>query len=401
MRLRTLLRYLIGDRQAILELAASRWALPVGALFVLSAGLAREYDGEDLLHEPWHLLIPFGASLLSSLILFGFACVRGAWRSEKWPGFFRAYQSFLGLFWLTAPLAWLYAIPYERFLDPRGAAQANLATLGLVAAWRVALMTRVLVVVLNYTFLEASTLVMTFAQVVVLLALYFLPFPLLQFMGGVRLSDADSVVRDAALVVLTVSLFALPVLLVCLLVAVVCGRPNWQVSAPAPARPNRPLWLVAFASVAVWVLVLPFTQPEQQLRWRVEQDFRAGRFGPMLAEMSAHAPEDFPPHWQPLPRYWKDGYEKILDVCEEMVQRPPAPWVRQVYLNKLRELMRLWGVWHAVDVGRVGALLTTLPEGPTLLRELDGDSPSNAYQIREQLKTRRSGEEGVNGQESM
>ena len=38
---RTLLRYLIGDRRAILELAANRWTLPLGALFVLSAALAR------------------------------------------------------------------------------------------------------------------------------------------------------------------------------------------------------------------------------------------------------------------------------------------------------------------------------------------------------------------------
>ena len=34
------------------------------------------------------------------------------------PSFFRCYAAFLGLFWLTAPLAWLYAIPYERFLPP-------------------------------------------------------------------------------------------------------------------------------------------------------------------------------------------------------------------------------------------------------------------------------------------
>jgi len=54
----TLLRYLIGDRKAILAIAGSRHSLWIGFLFVLSAGLAREYDGEDLLHEPWHALIP-------------------------------------------------------------------------------------------------------------------------------------------------------------------------------------------------------------------------------------------------------------------------------------------------------------------------------------------------------
>ena len=57
MGVRTFLRYLIGDRAAILAIAASRPAHWVGALFVLSAAFAREYDGEDLWHEPWHLVI--------------------------------------------------------------------------------------------------------------------------------------------------------------------------------------------------------------------------------------------------------------------------------------------------------------------------------------------------------
>jgi hypothetical protein len=55
MRTRTLFLYLICNSQAILEIARGRRPLGLGLLFVLSAGLARDYDGEDLLHEPWHL----------------------------------------------------------------------------------------------------------------------------------------------------------------------------------------------------------------------------------------------------------------------------------------------------------------------------------------------------------
>src|SRR6478609_360522 len=98
----TLFRYLIGDREAILAIAGSRHSLWVGLLFVLSAGLAREYDGEDLLHEPWHVFLPLGASLVSSLLLFtlafGFALSKG----EPWRDTPRRYLSFLGLFWMTA-----------------------------------------------------------------------------------------------------------------------------------------------------------------------------------------------------------------------------------------------------------------------------------------------------------
>ena len=56
MKASTLPLYLIGSRRAILDIASSRWSLLIGAIFVLSAGFAREYDGEDLIGEPWHAL---------------------------------------------------------------------------------------------------------------------------------------------------------------------------------------------------------------------------------------------------------------------------------------------------------------------------------------------------------
>ena len=110
----TLARYLAGGREAILTIASSRHALWLGLLFVLSAGFAREYDGEDLLHEPGHLLLPLGASLVSSLLLFGVLSL-GRATEEGEPPWGLRYLSFLGLFWMTAPLAWLYAVPYELY----------------------------------------------------------------------------------------------------------------------------------------------------------------------------------------------------------------------------------------------------------------------------------------------
>src|SRR5437763_4576239 len=97
----TLLRYLIGDRRAILEIAGNRHALWVGLLFVLSAGFAREYDGEDLLHEPWHLFIPLAASLVASLLLYGLIQMAAGGKMGAIPvgPVSRAgYWQFLGLF---------------------------------------------------------------------------------------------------------------------------------------------------------------------------------------------------------------------------------------------------------------------------------------------------------------
>src|SRR5262245_49045277 len=101
MTLTTLPRYLWGDREAILEIAASPRAVWLGGLFVLSAAFAREYDSHDLLREPWHLLLPFVASLVTSLFLLLVATIAFYPREGDAPADFQhVYRSFLGLYWM-------------------------------------------------------------------------------------------------------------------------------------------------------------------------------------------------------------------------------------------------------------------------------------------------------------
>ncbi len=157
MTIGTVLRYLIGNRTAIMDIANCPSALGVGLLLVLSAGFAREYDGEDLRAEPWHLLIPVAASLVTSFILFLLTFMKVLAQDSPPPRFFKAYGAFLALYWMTAPLAWLYAIPYERFLPDPQAVKANLWTLALVAAWRVVLMIRVVSVLMVTEFSKPSS----------------------------------------------------------------------------------------------------------------------------------------------------------------------------------------------------------------------------------------------------
>lgn len=96
-------------------------------LLVLSAALAREYDAEYLPAKPWLLALPWAMSLVASFLIFAFFRL-AARKHVPRPPFWRSYRSFLALFWMTAPLAWLYAVPYERFLTPYGATVANLWT---------------------------------------------------------------------------------------------------------------------------------------------------------------------------------------------------------------------------------------------------------------------------------
>jgi hypothetical protein len=387
----SLIGYLIGSRSALLTLAEHPRTWLIGLVFVLSAGFAREYDGEDLLHEPWHLLLPLGASLVSSLVLFCVLYVPSRMAGAAVPSFIAAYRAFLGLFWMTAPLAWLYAVPYERFLDPISAAYANVYTLAFVSACRVALMVRVGVVLFGLSPWAAFFRVVAYADSAALVAIHFLPFPIIEVMGGVRVSEADMPVRSAAQFV---ACWGGCSLIFWWLLAIVAGnRSTWALPWRQDANPadsdgvaairhvahvSWPLRILAFASLAVWIPILPFTQPEQQIRWRVETAFREGRFRDALNEMSAQERDDFPPQWEPPPRFLKgDRSAMVLDIWKEILSNEPAPWVRQHYLDRFKEFVEI----HAYerDDEKVANLLNQMPESKTLLREWAANPRMQSY----------------------
>src|SRR5690606_4800123 len=189
-------RFLIGSRSAIGQVADSRYGLACGFLFVLSAGFAREYDGENLLREPWHALRPLAASLTLAAILFllidPVTRLRARETGAKLPPFAPAFRSFLAVYWMTAPLAWLYAIPYERWLSPVDAVSANLWTLAAVSVWRVLLMTRAISVLYGVNPIAVFFIVMFFGDALVFSLAQALPTPIIDLMGGLRHTERDA-----------------------------------------------------------------------------------------------------------------------------------------------------------------------------------------------------------------
>ena len=138
----TVVQFLLFQREATLRVAASKSAFWIGLLFVFAAGFAREYDGEYLIAEPWHLVLPLAASLIGCVAMVLPIFVFLKFNSEKQCSFVEVFRSFLNVYWMTAPLALVYGIPVERFLDPADATRANLYLLAIVALWRVLLMIR-------------------------------------------------------------------------------------------------------------------------------------------------------------------------------------------------------------------------------------------------------------------
>lgn len=332
----TIAGYLIGQRDCILQIARCPQSVLIGAILVLSAGFAREYDGEDLLAEPWHLLIPHVASLVTSLILYILIRIN-AWRAEsRLPPLIAGSLTFLGLYWMTAPLAWLYAIPFERWTAPATALRLNMMLLALVSIWRVVLIIRVIRVVYGAGPLwHVAATVLMFGDAVMLLAFRFLPVPILHFMGGVRLTEAESVLQGTAFLL---QLCGYPFLL--LVFGTFLLRPNrdWPVSSAVPVcRTTLTTWLAAFLTIAVWFGVLPLTQPEQRLRRSVERDLTTGHIDRAIQLMSQHSQSDFPPHWTPPPHIaLSSPSPPITDVLPVVVSEQAPEWVREMFLEKFR-----------------------------------------------------------------
>ncbi|MBY0231406.1 MAG: hypothetical protein K2W96_19145 [Gemmataceae bacterium] len=141
-----------------------------------------------------------GASLLASYQLFCLVWWASSARPEAipLPVGRSGYLSFLGLFWMTAPLAWLYPIPYDRFLSYEAAIDANVATLGLVALWRVLLTMRFVAVCADLKPRAAVGIVLgfsAFAAAAAVIGYFMANISLVGMMGGLRPLDGP---RDRA-----------------------------------------------------------------------------------------------------------------------------------------------------------------------------------------------------------
>ncbi len=394
MSITTVLGYLLGRRKAILCIAATPGATWLGLLLVMSAGFAREYDGEDLLAASWHLLLPLGVSLILSLVLFGVLVIpiarrRGASQGGVWDH----YAVLLRLFWMTAPVAWLYAIPFERFCSAAEATQANLWVLGIVSLWRVLLMARVVSVVYGANPLAAAMPVLLFADTVALIALRLAPLPVFSLMGGIRLTESEEIIQGTAFLVGFFGTISWPVWLVGTIVVFARRSPEWQCKVEGERQilaVGTPLRFLAVLAIVGWLPVLLVTQPEQQLRRQVERKLRGGEIREALMLMSSHERADFPPHWDPPPRIgYGERSPEMGDVLMDLTTSESAPWVHALFVDKMLNQMNRWNMhptWNSPqhDVDRYLTLLEKLPEGPDLVR---ADAERLKYVIQEEGRT--------------
>jgi hypothetical protein len=341
----TVLLYLFGHAGSIRRVASSPMAVPVGILLVFSAAVARNYDQVWYGESRWWLFGPLIFSFFSGAWLLLWVC--RAWAPKPlaprdaegaYPdGFGGIAISFFGLFWMTAPIAWIYAIPVERWYEPVEAARWNVRLLLIVALWRVLLMGRVVSVIWEVPFLRGLSRVLLPAALETLLIGFFasLGRAVMAGMGGLRNSPAEDVLLQALGTTMAAAFF----------IAIIGGAVEFSLrrfkmrTIPWQPETGFPRWrapwllLLAIASVGWWMSIKP--QQEQFLTHQAKTLAQRKDWAGLVAFLSKHRQEEFAPSI-PLPptayEYWHVG--ELPFVIDKLTPETPI-WVRQLYAGYL------------------------------------------------------------------
>ncbi|MGZ8939023.1 MAG: hypothetical protein ACXW32_07420 [Limisphaerales bacterium] len=357
MTAKDLLNYQFGCAEAIRRVAGSKHLLLVGAALVIITSIPRNYDQTYIGETPWWPVIPLMFSFVSGSFLF--FILKGGFIREAEASFARKYWMFLGLFWMTAPVAWLYGIPVERFMDARGAMVANLWLLGVVSVWRVVLLSRVMMVIYRVEFARALGWVLLGASVEVVFVLFFrvLGEGIMRGMGGMRNSPEQDLLIGALNTVFMTCLIAAPILLIAM---VALKFPEKARLAELPKSLKVP-WIVLTLAAAGWLAAAVVPQQELATEFRYRSYLEEGKFREALAYLNTLEPRDWPPAksfrpdpyegevWNWLPGLLAEvtGREKrwvqrkLLWVFEETFGHRRNRFSEEQYLEMLRGTERL------------------------------------------------------------
>jgi len=362
-------RFLFGNARAIREVASNRSALWTGIVLVLLTGIARNYDQNYFLETPLWLIGPLAFSFFSGSFLYGVLILGFAKRhfpADHRPE--KQWRTFMALFWMTAPIAWLYAIPVERFLDSSRAAEANIALLAIVSLWRVLLMSRVIVVLLEISFFRALGWVLLAASLEVILVMFFGAFlsgsfsrHILAGMAGMRNAPEEELLSS---VLGSVWGWSWAVLLIC--VVSLAARPFRGAVPPLPrSSPGRLSWPLLITLVMLWgILAIP-AQIEQHRFVTHSALVHKGNYSDALNYLAQFERRDFPParRLEPNPyeyRVWRD-----LPPTIGLLNSNTPAWIRHVYLSHLTATLSHYfsGYDSLTNVSTMFSATEQLPEG--------------------------------------
>lgn len=334
-------RFLCGDAEAIRRLAVEPKALATMIVLVFTAAIARNYDQRYFFENSF--LWVFGPILFSGVAAFFHLAVihllftkRLLQPDHPEYRFARFFPVFLTLFWATAPLAWIYAIPVERMTDLTTAAKWNVGFLGVVAAWRVALMARLLSVLIGTRFLKALGWVLVPASIeafVVAIAGSNVGNAIAASMAGISNAPEETMILG----ILSAAIIGGPISLVAGFgfALVRDHRDRSELSEP-PGRANTwspQIWPIVLLVLGA-VIAVPF-QGELARNHEMERLIAEKRYGDAVEFLSNHRPEDFSPAKRLPPALYEYSIHRELPEVLDVLESTTPAWILEMYRGYL------------------------------------------------------------------
>lgn len=262
-----LIQFLLGSRVAIATFASRRDTLWLGLVFVISAGLIREYHQGSWIQKPWLIATPLIWATVFTLLLFPLVTIVARQRGAIVENYWARCRVFLGLVWMTAPLAWVFILPVDQLMPAEDAAIIKLWFLGIVAIWRIYLVTRILATLFVPHSSEVIFTGTFFILMLVVDTIFLCNFgggrPVLMVGSTSETPVAEFVVLHLLTVMSFIGVMTWPIWLIGTLMVALGQGPRWAWTV-RPAVSSGPLStgikVLAAASLLICLVLWPFAK---------------------------------------------------------------------------------------------------------------------------------------------
>ena len=351
LRAKDLAGYLFGSRTSIKRILGLHRGMLFATALVFSASLAREYDAVSLAHKPWDLLGSFGASILLCTMIYLFVGTCLSITKKRTFSWASDYKTFLTGYWMTAPLAWLYAFPIETLASEITSLRFNLTALSAVSIWRVLLFSRVVSILYAIPFWCSLIWILVPCMAI---AFYFLVsaiLPMIAIMGGIRMTETQAILYSYQNSVAAIIFYAAIPVLILLLVSLsfVHSLPKQFETPPAPnTTTTRQAWAIPALAIITLIAASLWFQPRLGRAERVNRLLSNGQFTEAIAQLEKHNRDDFPQTWDPPPKFKRpvDHHPAMEQLLKCLHQNNAALWINDLLLVQADEIILMQADWN-------------------------------------------------------
>lgn len=351
MRLRDPLLFLFGVRSSIERVIRCPRAIWMSLALVATAAISREYDAVSWLHHPQDLLAPFGASLLIGSIVFVFVMIGLASSGRRSWNLWHDYRLFMTGYWMTAPLAWLYAFPIEIMTEELTALKFNLAMLSIVSIWRVLLFSRVIAIQFAVPMLAVLPMVLLPCMMIAFVALLSATLSMVSLMGGIRLTQTQQMLMDFQSNVLAICFYGvIPILILTSVAIGILHRRHHYVNElrPLDGKIRRRASVATIVAACLLLAGASLFQPGLYRAAEVDTLLQNDQVVEAIEKMQDDGRDAFPIVWDPPPCF-PHGYSQtpaIADLVAGIEATKCQPWIVEKLLVQADEIALRQVGWY-------------------------------------------------------